>query len=267
MNKRNYIISNDGKYLYVTLMGNSKNTGKIYYTDYSPELEKIMNSRIFRTAVTNGYNKGNYIKFYYNDFKQTVYFHHIIYCFLYRNLTIENYKDVLNRFSQELSLRGLEVDHLHEDVFNNCKANLSLISVNSNRSKRTIRRKLKFFADLVEAYDGSNYRVQFCYISSFAKQRIRTLRFYSNRIEDVQNIRNYLAKIIITSGYNQWRIRNSGEGVLLQDNTYSVFGDIQLLGKLPKLIAEFDIADLQRYITEDLPLKDFTKWDNKTAVL
>lgn len=260
MKKKNFIVTNDKRYLYITFLGNSKNTGEIYYTDYSPELEKILNSGIFNSANTNGSTKGNYLKFYYNRSNNIVYFHHIIFCYLYRNLTIENYMHVLAEFRRELS-GGYEIDHLYEDVHNNCKANLSLIQANTHKKKVRIKRKLKFFCDLIEAYDGSNYRVQFSYVSSYNRQRVKALRYYTNSFDEVLNIRKYIKQTVKgLRGYNQWHIKNSGKGILLQDNTYSVFGDMRLRGKLPKLITELDVADLQNNIV-DLPLKDFEKWE------
>ena len=95
MKKRNFLVSNDGKYLYITVLGNSKNTGRIYYTDYSAGLEKLLNSGIFGTAITNGTSEGNHLKLYYAKSQKRVYFHHIVFGFYYRNLTAENYQQVL----------------------------------------------------------------------------------------------------------------------------------------------------------------------------
>ena len=165
MKKRNFLVSNDGKYLYITFLGNSKNTGRIYYTDYSSGLEKLLNSGIFNTAVTNGTSKGNYLKFYYDKSQKTVYFHHIVFGFYYRNLTAENYNQVITSLSDELS-GGSEskvIDHLNRDVYNNCKANLSLISQSENKRK-DIAMKSKPFFNYIEAFDGQYYRTQFTYI-------------------------------------------------------------------------------------------------------
>lgn len=264
MKRRNFIVTSNKKYLYITFLGKSKNTGKIYCTDYAPELEKLLNGDIFNSATTNGYSKGDYLKLYYNRSNDIAYFHHIVFCFFYRNLTAENYIDVLAEFSKELH-EGFEVDHLYEDVHNNCKANLSLVPTNSNKKKVQIKRKLKFFCDLIEAFDGSNYRIQFSYISSYRLKRIKAVRYYTNNFNDVLDIRNHIKETVEkVKGYNQWRIKNIGVGTLIQNNSYSVFGDFGLHGKLPKLITESDIQDLQNDIV-NLPLEDFEKWKGNTS--
>lgn len=256
MKKRNFIVTSNKKYLYITFLGKSKNTGKIYYTSYNSKLEELLNSRIFSSADTNGSTEGNYLRLYYNKSKNTVYFHHLVFCFFYRNLTIDNYIQVLADFKKELN-NGFEIDHLYEDVHNNCRANLSLVPTNSNKKKIRTKGKLKFFCDLVEAYDGENYRIQFTYISSLKLKRIKTIRYYTTDFKDILDIRNYLKEPIEKiRGFNQWNIKNSQKGVLVQDSSYSVFGDYKIFRKLPKLVSELDIPDLQNNIV-NLPLKDF----------
>ena len=263
MKKRNFIVTSNKKYLYITFLGKSKNTGEIYYTSYNPKLEELLNSGIFSSANTNGSTKGNYLKLYYNKSKNTVYFHHLVFCFFYRNLTIDNHIQVLANFKEELN-NGFEIDHLHEEVHNNCKANLSLVPANSNKKKASMTGNLKYFCDLVEAYDGENYRIQFTYISSPSLKRIRAVRYYTTDFKNILDIRNYLKEPIgKIRGFNQWNISNSKKGVLVQDCSYSVFGDYEIFRKLPKLVSELDIPDLQNNIV-NLPLKDFEKWSGET---
>lgn len=257
MKKRNFIVSNDGKYLYITFMGNSKNTGKIYYTNYEPKLYELLKSEIFNSANTNG--EGNYIALYYDKCHSKAYFHHIVFCFHYRNLTADNYVDVLADFSDELD-KGFEIDHLYEDKYNNCKTNLSLVPIQKNRQKVRIGKKLKFFCDYIEAFDGEHYRMQFTYISSYQLKRIKAIRYYADDLDGVSNVRNFLKKAVKgIRGFNQWELKNSGEGVLLQDNSYSVFGDYSEI-RFPKLVAELSIQDLQMNMV-DLPLEEFEKKD------
>lgn len=263
MKKRNFIVTSNKKYLYITFLGKSKNTGEIYYTSYNPKLEELLNSEIFSSANTNGSTSGNYLKLYYNKSKNTAYFHHLVFCFFYRSLTIDNHIQVLANFKEELN-NGFEIDHLYEDVHNNCRANLSLVPTNSNKKKIRTKVKLKYFCDLVEAYDGENYRIQFTYISSLNLKRIKTIRYYTTDFKNILDIRNYLKEPIEKiRGFNQWNIKNSQKGVLVQDCSYSVFGDYKIFRKLPKLVSELDIPDLQNYIV-NLPLKDFKKWSGET---
>lgn len=263
MKKRNFIVTSDKKYLYITFLGKSKNTGKIYFTSYNPKLEELLNSEIFGSANTNGSANGDYLKLYYNGSKQTVYFHHLVFCFFYRKLTIDNYIQALSELKKELD-NGFEIDHLYEDVHNNCKENLSLVPVDSNKKKARINGKMKFFCDLVEAYDGKNYRIQFTYISSLNLKRIKTIRYYTTDFNNISNMRKYLKKTIGgIGGFNQWNIKNNQKGVLVQDGSYSVFGDFEIFKKLPKLVANLNIPDLQHDMVK-LPLKEFEKWSDET---
>lgn len=267
MKKRNFLVSNDGKYLYIAFLGKSKNTGRIYYTDYSPDLEKLLNSGIFNTAVTNGISKGNYLKFYYDKSQKTVYFHHIVFCFHYRNLTTENYRQVLTALSEELS-GGNEnkvIDHLNRDVYNNCKSNLSLVSHSENKRK-DIAMKTKPFFNYVEAFDGQYYRTQFVYISSLTahKPRIKAAYWYCEDMNTLIEIRHYLYK-----KYGLWQGRNHPTDEEYKSNTYYISksnGKSISTYYLPKLICNDNYSDIQKRITENLPIDRFRKW-NEISIL
>lgn len=267
LKKRNFLVSNDSEYLYITFLGNSKNTGRIYYTDYSPELEKLLNSGIFNTAETNGISKGNYLRFTFDKSQKTVYFHHIVFCFYYRNLTAENYNQVITSLSYELS-GGSEnkvIDHLNRDVYNNCKANLSLISHSENKRK-DIAMKSKPFFNYVEAFDGEYYRTQFTYIASLfsINPRIKSAYWYCDDMNSLIELRKYLYK-----KYGVWQARNYPTDEECKNPNYHIRqgGNRSILNySLPQLICDDTYSDIQKHITEDLPIEQFRKWNEITIL-
>lgn len=160
INKNNYAVSNDGRYLYITLFIN----GNTYYTEYNKDLESLFNSNVIKTGYNNGTRGGNYLKFNiatHNGYI-TKYFHHIIYCFYYRGLTEQNAVDVLTEFEKELD--GNCIDHLDNDIHNNCKCNLSMMSDTENKNKPNTRKYFKHIFRVDKAYNGTHYIVRFIYI-------------------------------------------------------------------------------------------------------
>lgn len=267
MKKRNFLVSNDGMYLYITFLGNSKNAGRIYYTDYSAGLEKLLNSGIFNTAVTNGTSKGNYLKFYYDKSQKTAYFHHIVFGFYYRNLTAENYQQAISSLSDELS-GGSEnkvIDHLNRDVYNNCKANLSLVSQSENKRK-DIAMKSKPFFNYVEAFDGQFYRTQFTYISSLfaVNPRVKVAYWCCENMNSLIELRKHLYK-----EYGLWQERNHPQDEECTNPNYYISqgnGRSILSYNVPQLICDDNYSDIQKQITEDLPIEKFRKW-NEISIL
>ena len=241
----NYTLTknDEGIFIYVPSLK------KQFYTDYNKGLYDILESGIF-TSATYGGKKGNiYLKLAYNKSTSYVYFHHIVFCYYYRGLNMENYDEVFTAFREELKNKNLQIDHLIEDKCNNTKANLSLIGDADNRGKRTMKNIIKRTMDYIESYDGNGYRVQFTYISRFPRKkigsRIRTEHLYCNSISELRELRNYLRK---ETGWNQWRIKNHCAGVLDSSNMYSVSGEYSLLKPFPELVRNYDTHIMQRYI-------------------
>lgn len=158
---RNYAISVNDNDMYITIL----RSGKTYYTNYDKGFYELMKSGIFTGAQTNGKSKGDYLKFTCTNTRFSPYFHHIVFCYYYRGLRKDNYIEVLRQFSNELSTNELNIDHLQDGIYNNRKWNLSLMPKTVNSQKSHIDKRYKHIFDIVSAYDGEGYRVQFTYLN------------------------------------------------------------------------------------------------------
>lgn len=243
----NYAVSNDGKYLYITLLKN----GKTYYTVYSEGIEHIMKSGIFKSGNTN--KKDGYLKFKYrcNNKRKNVYFHHLVFCYHYRGLTTENYLSVLGNFRKELKDRKSSIDHLIPDLHNNCIFNLSLMSCSENSKKKKTERHFKSLFKIISAHDGVRYRVQITYItrSRLRQKEVKTLRYYCYTPESLNNLYEYLKA-------EKWQIRANREGIEADTNIYHIVGKYPYVARI---ISQYQDRDIQRQLF-DLSLDNFKEW-------
>lgn len=237
----NYIISHNDEDMFIFVPFWNKQ----FYTDYNKGLYDIFNSGVFISASYGGRKKDNYLKFSFTPKQEMVYFSHIVYCYYHRGLNSENYEDVIRNFQEELKNRNLQVDHLIEDRLNNTKSNLSLISVNDNRTKRSMKTHIKKRFDYIESFDGNGYRVSFSYVSGFASSRVRTEYLYCNSITELKKLREFLKA---NKGLNQWKIKNHRIGVLNNGVMYSIRGIYSLWRPLPELASSYDVHIMQRYL-------------------
>ena len=245
----NYAVSNDGKYLYITLLKD----GRAYYTDYSEGIENIMKSGIFTGGTTN--KKDGYLKFAYrhNNNRKYVYFHHIVFCYHNRGLTTENYHSVLDSFSCELKdgtgKRINCVDHLQPDLSNNCIFNLSLMPFTENLRKKASERRFRDIFKIVSSYDGKGYRVQFTYITRLRQQEIKTLNYYCYTSESLNNLYRYLKA-------EKWVLRANRDGGTATNVIYSIVGKYPYMRRIS---AKYHDRDIQRQLLY-LSLENFTEW-------
>lgn len=248
----NYAVSNDGKYLYITLLKN----GNTYYTDYSEGIDRIMKSGIFNSGNTN--KKDGYLKFIYrcNNRPVNIYFHHIVYCYHYRGLTTENYISVLDSFKNELKNSERKiincVDHLQPDLRNNCIFNLSLMSFSENLRKEAVERRFKDIFKIVSSHDGKYYRVQFTYITKpkLRQKEIKTLKYYCCTAESLNHLYRYLKA-------KKWQIRADREGEKINSNIYCIVDKYLCV---PRIKAHYHDRDIQKQILA-LSLDNFTEWN------
>lgn len=233
INKNNYAVSNDGNYLYITILA----TGRTYYTDYDNRLETLFNSGIIKTAWDNGNKNGNYLKFNLatNNGNITKYFHHIIYCFYYRGLTINNAVEILAEFEKELN--GNCIDHLDNDIHNNCKCNLSMMSDTENKNKPNTGKYFKHIFRVDKAYNGTHYIVRFIYI---CKNELRTVYYACNTPQTLINTLKYIKAY-------KWQIRANKEGKPLNNDSYYVVGKFPFMEHIAT--KESDV-DIQRTLAE-----------------
>lgn len=167
--ERNYKVEHDNNYLYISIIRNGTNGGK----------------------------SGDYLKFRYAKGKAPldVYFHHIVFCFYYRGLNIENCYTVLKRFGKELKREKLCVDHLHENIRNNQKENLSLMTRGENGRKISVRNsRFNTLFRVVISYDGNHYRVQFTYLGNIRKHELRNALFYCSTPQQLLDCLSYFKK-------------------------------------------------------------------------
>lgn len=245
----NYTISNDGKYLYITLLKD----GETYYTVYSEGIEHIMKSGIFTGGTTN--KKDGYLKFTYrcNNKAIGVYFHHIVFCYHYRGLTTENYPLILGRFRKELKdYAGNKInciDHLQPDLKNNCIFNLSLVPFSENLRKKKTERRFRDIFKIVSAHDGELYRVQFTYITRLRQKEVKTLRYYCYTPESLNNLYEYLKA-------EKWQIRANREGIKADTNVYYIVGKYPYV---PRIISKYHDRDIQMQLL-NLSLDNFKEW-------
>lgn len=247
--ERNYKVEHDNNYLYISIIRN----GKKYITNYDPALETIMKSGIFTGATTNGGKSGDYLKFRYAKGKAPldVYFHHIVFCFYYRGLNIENCYTVLKRFGKELKREKLCVDHLHENIRNNQKENLSLMTRGENGRKISVRNsRFNTLFRVVISYDGNHYRVQFTYLGNIRKHELRNALFYCSTPQQLLDCLSYIKK-------NKWEIRKNKCGELTHDKDSFIIDNNQ---SFPKIKMTEDIPMIQQNLSK-YPLEKFKKWE------
>lgn len=240
---RNYTLSIDDTDMFITILQNRKT----YYTNYNKGLYDIMKSGIFTGAVTNDNSKGDYLKFTFHHQKKrrNAYFHHIVYCYYHRGLSQENYAEVLMNFSDELSNDTLSIDHLQDGNCNNRIWNLSLMPWGNNSQKRSVEKRFKDIFNVLSAYDGKRYRVQFTYLN----KGIRTMRYYCDTPIELCFLLKYLHT-------NKWELRRKKIGKNSTDNMFFVVGKL-----FPHLAENERIQDMQKLLVE-LPIEEFTKYEN-----
>lgn len=223
-------------------------TGKTFYTNYNSGLYELLKSGIFVGATTNGAEYGNYVKFAYDYNKHKpiyAYFHHIVFCYHYRGLTKDNYKDVLNAFRDELKESLLAVDHLQDGNYNNRIWNLSLMPRSNNLQKRSVEKRFKDIFNVMSAYDGKRYRVQFTYLN----KGIRTMKYYCDTPIELCFLLKYLHT-------NKWELRRKKIGKNSTDNMFFVVGKL-----FPHIVENESIQDMQKLLVE-LPIEEFTRYEN-----
>ena len=233
INKNNYAISNDGRYLYITLFIN----GNTYYTEYNKDLESLFNSNVIKTGYNNGTRGGNYLKFNiatHNGYI-TKYFHHIIYCFYYRGLTEQNAVEVLTEFEKELN--GNCIDHLDNDIHNNCKCNLSMMSDTENKNKPNTKKYFKHIFRVDKAYNGTHYIVRFVYIY---KKELKAVYYTCNTPQMLIDTLRYIKAY-------RWQIRANNKGKTLNNNDYYIVGKYPFIEHISTNTSN---ADIQRTLTE-----------------
>ena len=159
----------------------------------------------------------------------------------------------------ECKTNGKVVDHLLEDTENNCYANLSLVSTSANATKRSMTKHMKPFGDLIEAYDGRYYRMQYTYVSSLRRTNLKSIRYYTDDFNDVVKFREYLRR---DRGKHQWELRSSRKGLPTNSDMYSATGDFYSISPVfPKPKRKVKACDIQKYLVE-LPLSDFEKYED-----
>ena len=226
-NTSNYAVSNDGKYLYITIFA----SGRTYYTDYNTELERLFNSPIIKTAWDNGYRGGNYLKFNIATDKGdiTKYFHHIIFCYYYRGLKEDNIHAVLTDFEKEIC--GNCIDHLDNNIHNNCKCNLSMMTDTENKRKPNTEKCFKHIFRIDKAYNGTSYIIQFTYIY---KKELRAVYYTCNTPQMLIDTLKYVKAY-------KWQIRANKEGMTLNDDNYAIVGKYPFVERIITNISHLDI--------------------------
>ena len=257
MKVRNYELSNDGVLLYISHNGNQ------YYTEYTPEIEALLSNNSLGTFSTNGKRGGNYPKFDLGPPRRVFapYLHHIVFCFHHRNLTEQNYMEVLRQFSTELNNSNCCIDHLHSGVENCCISNLHLMDNGKHRIKtmeesRKITRIRKIekgghIFHIVKANDGNCIRVQIAYISSFFKREIRFLRTYTT------NDDAFIDLLIHINAGSIWQMVNERKGIVCNDDSYTLSGGFLCC---PKVIPQKSIYALQHDLLK-MELSEFFRWE------
>ncbi len=234
---RNYAISVNETDMYITIL----RSGKTYYTNYDKGFYELMKSGIFTGAATNGNSKGDYLKFTCTKTDYAPYFHHIVFCYYYRGLRKDNYIDVLQQFSNELSKSNLNVDHLQDGVYNNRKWNLSLMPKSNNSQKVHLEKRFKNIFDISSAFDGNGYRVQFTYLN----KDIWAIRYYCDTPADLNALYRYLKT-------HKWELRKANVGVRLCDNFYSTSGDFEnyYSKSFQQIIPSEEISSMQEHLAK-----------------
>ena len=234
---RNYAISVNDTDMYITIL----RSGKTYYTNYDKGFYDLMKSGVFTGAQTNGKSKGDYLKFTCTNTRFAPYFHHIVFCYYYRGLRKDNYIEVLRQFSNELSTNDLTIDHLQDGIYNNRKWNLSLMPKTANSQKSHIDKRYKHIFDIVSAYDGEGYRVQFTYLN----KGIRAVRYYCDTPNDLNALYRYLKA-------HKWELRKAKAGVQLSDSFYSSSGNFEnyYSNTFPQLVPNEEIHGMQRHLVK-----------------
>lgn len=244
MKKTNYVLTTSDTDIFITIL----KTGKTLYTNYNSGLYELLTSGVFVGATTNGEKKGDYVKFIY-DYRELcpiyAYLHHIVFCYHYRGLTKNNYKDVLNAFKVELKENHLSVDHLQDGNCNNRIWNLSLMPQSNNSKKRNYEKRFKDIFNILSAYDGKHYRVQFTYLN----KGIRTMIYYCDTPTELCFLLEYLCT-------NKWELRRKKVGKISNDNMFFVVGKL-----FPHLVENESIQDMQKLLVE-LPIEEFIRYEN-----
>ena len=237
MNK-NYSVNNNGKYLFITRLVDNKT----YYTNYNAKLVEIFKSSVIKTAWSNGKHNGNYLKFNVmtNDGITSLYFHHIVFCFYYRGLTVENASTVFTKFKHELSNKC--IDHLDDNPHNNCKCNLSLMTRAENSQKTNTNRRFKSYFKLDKAYDGTNYILRFVYLSR-PRRHIRQLMsvYYT-----CHTPRELIDRIKYLKA-NKWNIRERREGEPLDNDDYYT---VKVFPNIEYISTDKSAVDIQNLLIE-----------------
>ena len=235
-----YQVARSGEDLHIKILSN----GKSFAATYTDELYDIMKSGVFRSAAVSG----GYLKFICKC--GTVYFHHIVYCSLYRNLTKDNYIQVLSDFRKELNDNDWCIDHLQGDKSNNRIYNLSFIPRKANSQKEHFERVYKDIFAMIAAFDGKGYRICFSYL----KQQEHRLLYYCEGYTELCKLLKYLGK-------NKWAIRKEHLGKVCDDDFYLVKGKF-----FPRLVPKYEEHCLQKLLLE-IDIEKFTKYRCKDTDL
>ncbi len=162
LNSRSVIIEYDDTYIFIT----DKKTGKTFVTYYEEELLYLLASPRISWSLGSA-DKGR--STYYRLIAKVTYqrkvcygcyssLSELVYGYYHFNVRANNLTTTLRKMKKELRSRGLVVEHLIADEFNNTKANLSLVSVGVNSEKHIIDNKIQEPYYLIMAYKNGIYK-------------------------------------------------------------------------------------------------------------
>lgn len=227
-------IDYDDEYIYCY----HKKTRKTYIMNYSNDLIYILKKPNLTWSVDKGGRLRAFISNARSDTRITAFISSIAYWFYNGYITGSKFIPAVRKLQKEHANKGITIDHLDNDIYNNCKWNLSTMTIAQNTSKPNSRKYFKDIFRLDMVYDGARYILQFKYI---ANKKIMVIYYTCNTpdelIERIKHLKSH-----------KWEIRHKREG---EDLDTEIFYIKKKFPFIDVICTDKNGAEIQKWIIEN----------------